>query len=483
MSYFGGRNITNESSLSGNPIYTQEITAEASNQSFELPFGVRISPTGILSSPGFNSSIIYVSTGPISTPSLTVAGQSSLNTVSANDIGANFIEVDSISQRNSSNQLLLEQNGGLQQYDAVRISSNSGGISLATNDGQPVWIETTNGQDSKLVVNTIATQTGNFTVLGSDAYLTQKLFVNLGIETGMLNANQIKFQTPSTTKQIGFDPSNNSNSTSLTNRSNQTTSQTIDIPNVSSADSYVTNNTTATLTNKSLSGSNNTFSNIPNSGIATPFVTVNGSTINLGSSSTETANTTNALTVGTGLQLNSGTTFNGSAARTIDVDSTVFRTGQNNVNTSQSCFIAYLNTCNPNLTGNGTIVNSNSGMTWSTVKNVGSSFSGGLFTVPVTGTYLVCAAWCYNGLNTNHQYGSFTISGSSSSPRFLHNPSSSKMGASYTTGGLPYSMIVPFDSGETITLSWNVDYTGGGGSQTVSLYTGDYTWWSIALLF
>lgn len=52
-------------------------------------------------------------------------------------------------------------------------------------------------------------------------------------------------------------------------------------------------------------------------------VTVNGTSIALGSSGTVTATTTNALTVGTGLALDSGTTFNGSAAKTISVDTSV----------------------------------------------------------------------------------------------------------------------------------------------------------------
>jgi hypothetical protein len=49
-------------------------------------------------------------------------------------------------------------------------------------------------------------------------------------------------------------------------------------------------------------------------------ITVNGTAIALGASGTVTANTTNALTIGTGL---SGTSFNGSGAVTIAIDSTV----------------------------------------------------------------------------------------------------------------------------------------------------------------
>ena len=80
---------------------------------------------------------------------------------------------------------------------------------------------------------------------------------------------------------------------------------------------------TETFTNKSMSGSTNTFTNIPNSALTNSSVTYNGVAVALGASGTITANTTNALTVGTGLQLDSGTTFNGSSARTISIDSTV----------------------------------------------------------------------------------------------------------------------------------------------------------------
>lgn len=78
-----------------------------------------------------------------------------------------------------------------------------------------------------------------------------------------------------------------------------------------------------TLTNKTMSGASNTFSNIGNSSLTNSSVTYNGVTVALGASGTITATTTAALTVGTGLQLDSGTTFNGSTAKTISIDSTV----------------------------------------------------------------------------------------------------------------------------------------------------------------
>lgn len=77
---------------------------------------------------------------------------------------------------------------------------------------------------------------------------------------------------------------------------------------------------TQTLTNKTISGASNTLSNIPNSALTNSSVTINGTAVSLGGSATITANTTNALTIGTGL---SGTSFNGGSAVTIAIDSTV----------------------------------------------------------------------------------------------------------------------------------------------------------------
>jgi hypothetical protein len=74
------------------------------------------------------------------------------------------------------------------------------------------------------------------------------------------------------------------------------------------------------LTNKTISGLTSTLSNIGNSSLTNSAVTINGNSVSLGSSTTVTASTNNALTIGTGL---SGTSFNGSAAVTVAIDSTV----------------------------------------------------------------------------------------------------------------------------------------------------------------
>jgi hypothetical protein len=77
------------------------------------------------------------------------------------------------------------------------------------------------------------------------------------------------------------------------------------------------------FSNKTISGATNTLTNIPNVSLDNSAVTFNGVTVSLGGSGSITATTTNALTVGSGLQLNSGTSFDGSSAKTISIDSTV----------------------------------------------------------------------------------------------------------------------------------------------------------------
>jgi hypothetical protein len=70
---------------------------------------------------------------------------------------------------------------------------------------------------------------------------------------------------------------------------------------------------TGTVTNTMLAGS------IANNKLLNSSLTVNGTSISLGSSGTVTANTTNALTVGRGLT-GTASTFNGSAAVTVSLD-------------------------------------------------------------------------------------------------------------------------------------------------------------------
>ena len=92
----------------------------------------------------------------------------------------------------------------------------------------------------------------------------------------------------------------------------------------SSTDTLVGRATIDTLTNKSISGSTNTLSNIGNSALTNSSLTVNGTSISLGGSGTISASTTSTLTIGTGL---SGTSFNGSSPVTIAISNTGVTSG------------------------------------------------------------------------------------------------------------------------------------------------------------
>jgi hypothetical protein len=78
--------------------------------------------------------------------------------------------------------------------------------------------------------------------------------------------------------------------------------------------------TITTLAGTSISGATNTLTAIPNASLDNSSVTINGSTVALGGTTTVTATATNALTIGTGL---SGTSYNGSAPVTVAIDSSV----------------------------------------------------------------------------------------------------------------------------------------------------------------
>lgn len=77
------------------------------------------------------------------------------------------------------------------------------------------------------------------------------------------------------------------------------------------------------LTNKTISGANNTLSNIANSSLTNSSITINGNSVSLGGTTTITAVAPYALTLGAGL---TGTSYNGGAAVTTAIDTTVVAT-------------------------------------------------------------------------------------------------------------------------------------------------------------
>lgn len=84
---------------------------------------------------------------------------------------------------------------------------------------------------------------------------------------------------------------------------------------------------TGTVTSSGSLTLGGTLSGIGNSQLTNSSVTFNGVTVALGSSGTITAATPNALSAGTGLSYTSGTTFDGSVARTLNLANTAVSAG------------------------------------------------------------------------------------------------------------------------------------------------------------
>ena len=110
--------------------------------------------------------------------------------------------------------------------------------------------------------------------------------------------------------------------------------------------------TMTSLTGVTISGATNTLTNIGNGSLTNSSVTINGTSVSLGGSITVTATATNALTIGTGL---SGTSYNGSSAVTIAIDSTVATLTGSQVLTNKTISGATNTLTN---IGNGSLTNS-----------------------------------------------------------------------------------------------------------------------------
>lgn len=174
-----------------------------------------------------------------------------------------------------------------------------------------------------------------------------------------------------------------------------------------------------TLINKTMSGASNTFSNIANSSLTNSSVTYNGVNVALGASGTITATTTQALTVGTGLQLDSGTTFNGSAAKTISIDSTVVT-----------------------LTGTQTLTNKT--LTTPTIAQIVNT---GTLTLPTSTDTLV-------GRATTDTLTNKSISGSTNTLSNIGNGSLTNSSISFTySGGISGSASVSLGSSNALSLA------------------------------
>jgi hypothetical protein len=205
---------------------------------------------------------------------------------------------------------------------------------------------------------------------------------------------------------------------------------------------------TQTLTNKTISGASNTLTNIANASLTNSAITINGSSVSLGASVTVTATASNALTIGTGL---TGTSYDGSAAVTVAIDSTVATLTGTQTLTNKTLTSPTINTptiATPAVTG-GTINNTIIGGTTpaaGTFTSVAMT-SGTITNAPVNGTDIVNKQYADAIASGIHFHEAVDLATTAALPANTYNNGASGVGATLTATG---NGILSVDSTVTV---------------------------------
>jgi hypothetical protein len=220
----------------------------------------------------------------------------------------------------------------------------------------------------------------------------------------------------------------------------------VGLGNVDNTSDATKNAATATLTNKTISGSSNTLSDIGNSSLTNSSITINGNVVSLGGSTTVTATASNALTLGTGL---TGTSYNGSSAVTVAIDTSVVTT----------------------LTGTQTLTNKTLTSPVLTTPTLGT---------PASGTLTNCSglpvATGISGLGTGIATALAVNSGTTGAPALLGSAGAfTTLSASSTVSGTGFSnyLASPPAIGGTTPAAGNFTTLGATGNVTLGDASGD----------
>jgi hypothetical protein len=145
--------------------------------------------------------------------------------------------------------------------NASTVTTNANLTGVITSSGNTTSWVTPSGTGSVVLNNspTLTTPTiaqifngGTLVLPTASDTLVGRATIDIFTNKSFTNASCFYVDGTDNTKKIGFQSSSAGTSTTLTIVNNQTTTQSIAIPNVSSGDSFVTLNTTQTLTNKTL---------------------------------------------------------------------------------------------------------------------------------------------------------------------------------------------------------------------------------------
>ena len=207
---------------------------------------------------------------------------------------------------------------------------------------------------------------------------------------------------------------------------------------------------TQTLTNKTISGANNTLTNIANSSLTNSSVTYNGVAVALGSSGTITAANPNALTIGTGL---SGTSYTGAAAVTIAIDSTVATlTGsQTLTNKSISGSTNTLsNIANSSLTNSSVTIGTTAISLGGTSLTLGGVTSIALTQDPTSALQAATKQYVDNALNNVNYHQAASYATTADLGTVTYNNGTSGVGATITNAGTQLVLVI---DGHTFTAT------------------------------